>query len=181
MRQVVKSHMRDLWGNPCNCTSNFFAIKLGKVLCPFNVPVRIALNPALRIVSCVFSFFFFLSATAGDSGYCAWSVAALFLLFCPFITSVGPEHYLWDPQISLFNNFFIKNKSHDTIYIFKNYFTTVFSVLVFSFSNNKFNPNGPNTTLETTFFDKISYNYWGSKLLMVKSKVMLVMSPNKNQ
>ena len=73
--------------------------------------------------------------------------------------SVGPEHYLWDPQISLFSNFFIKNRSHDTIHIFKNYFVIIFSVLVFSFSNNKFNPNGPNTTLETTFFDKISYNY----------------------
>ena len=33
----------------------------------------------------------------------------------------------------------IKNESHDTIYTFKNYFATVFSV----FSNNKFNPNGP--------------------------------------
>ena len=33
----------------------------------------------------------------------------------------------------------IKNRSHDTIYIFKNYFATVFSV----FSNNKLNPNGP--------------------------------------
>ena len=31
--------------------------------------------------------------------------------------------------------------SHDTIYTFKNYFVTVFSV--FSFSNNKFIPNGP--------------------------------------
>ena len=35
----------------------------------------------------------------------------------------------------------IKNGSHDTIYTFKNYFATVFSV--FSFNNNKFNPNGP--------------------------------------
>ena len=35
----------------------------------------------------------------------------------------------------------IKNESHDTIYTFKNYFATVFSI--FSFSNNKFNPNGP--------------------------------------
>ena len=32
----------------------------------------------------------------------------------------------------------IKNGFHDTIYTFKNYFTTVFSV----FSNNKLNPNG---------------------------------------
>ena len=33
----------------------------------------------------------------------------------------------------------IKNWSHDTIYTFKNYFATVFSV----FSNNKLNPNRP--------------------------------------
>ena len=31
-----------------------------------------------------------------------------------------------NPQISLFNNFFIKNGSHDTIHAFKNYFVTVF-------------------------------------------------------
>ena len=40
----------------------------------------------------------------------------------------------------------IKNGSHDTIYIFKNYFVTVFSV----FSNNKFNPN----TLDNCFFEE---------------------------
>ena len=33
----------------------------------------------------------------------------------------------------------IKNESHNTIYPFKNYFATMFSV----FSNNKFNPNTP--------------------------------------
>ena len=33
-----------------------------------------------------------------------------------------------NPQISHFSNFFIKNGSHDTIYIFKNYFARVFSV-----------------------------------------------------
>ena len=37
-----------------------------------------------------------------------------------------------DPQISLFSNFFIKNGSHGTIYTFKNYFATVFSVFSFS-------------------------------------------------
>ena len=36
-----------------------------------------------------------------------------------------------DLQISFFNNFFIKNGSHDTIHTFKNYFTTVFSVFSF--------------------------------------------------
>ena len=41
--------------------------------------------------------------------------------------------------VHVFKN--IKNKSHGTIHTFKNYFTTVF--LDFSFSNNKFNPNGP--------------------------------------
>ena len=35
----------------------------------------------------------------------------------------------------------IKNGSHDNIHTFKNYFVTVLSV--FSFSNNKLNPNGP--------------------------------------
>ena len=35
----------------------------------------------------------------------------------------------------------IKNRSHYTIYTFKNYFTTVF--LIFNFSKNKFDPNGP--------------------------------------
>ena len=34
----------------------------------------------------------------------------------------------------------IKNGSYSTIHIFKNYFITIFSV--FSFSNNKLNPNG---------------------------------------
>ena len=46
-----------------------------------------------------------------------------------------------DPQILLFNNFFIKNESHGTIYIFKNYFTIVFLILIFNFSKNKPNLN----------------------------------------
>ena len=41
---------------------------------------------------------------------------------------MGPVHYSQDPQIALFSNFFIKNRSHGTIHTFKNYFTTVFSV-----------------------------------------------------
>ena len=32
---------------------------------------------------------------------------------------VGPVHYSQDPQTSLFSNFFIKNRSHGTIYTFK--------------------------------------------------------------
>ena len=38
--------------------------------------------------------------------------------------------------------FFIKNGFHGTIHTFKNYFATVFSISVFSFSKNKLNPNG---------------------------------------
>ena len=37
----------------------------------------------------------------------------------------------------------IKNESHDTIYIFKNYFAIVFSV----FSNNKLNSNDPRCSI----------------------------------
>ena len=37
-------------------------------------------------------------------------------------------HCLHDLQISHFNNFFIKNGSHDTLHTFKNYFVTIFSV-----------------------------------------------------
>ena len=49
-----------------------------------------------------------------------------------FSTLVGPVHYSRDPQISFFSNFFFKNESHGTIYIFKNYFTIMFSVFSFS-------------------------------------------------
>ena len=42
---------------------------------------------------------------------------------------MGPMHYLQDPQISFFNKTFIKNESHGTIYMFKNYFVIVFLVL----------------------------------------------------
>ena len=66
-----------------------------------------------------FSFLFFLAAVVDyssvNSAY-QWSV------------------YCWrDPQTTLFSNFFIKNGSHGTIYTFKNYFTTVFSVFNFQF------------------------------------------------
>ena len=44
-------------------------------------------------------------------------------------------------QITFFSNFFIKNRSHNTIYTFKNYFAIVFSVSVFNFNKNKLNPN----------------------------------------
>ena len=49
---------------------------------------------------------------------CAWTVKTLFM-HCSYTV----------------------HRSHNTIHTIKNYFTTVFSI--FSFSNNKFNPNGP--------------------------------------
>ena len=45
------------------------------------------------------------------------------------------------PYITFFSNFFIKNGFHNTIYTFKNYFTTVFLISVFNFNKNKLNPN----------------------------------------
>ena len=49
-----------------------------------------------------------------------------------FINLMGPVNSAQDPQTSLFSNFFIKNGSHGTIHIFKNYFATVFSVFSFN-------------------------------------------------
>ena len=64
-------------------------------------------------------------------------------------------HCLWVLQIPLFSHFFIKNRSHDTIHIFKNYFPTVFSVTVFNFNKNKLNPNGPYTQNKQTSLQKV--------------------------
>ena len=72
-------------------------------------------------------FFFFGSAAIVDFVNCEQCIRALFTV----------------PQITLFSHFFIKNRSHSTIYTFKNYFATVFSVSVFNFSKNKLNPNTP--------------------------------------
>ena len=80
------------------------------------------------------------------------SVFVLFLFFVFFIYFweralaffaflVCLAHYLRDLQISFFNKNFIKNMSHCTIYTFKNYFATIFSV--FSFQQNKRYPNTP--------------------------------------
>ena len=61
--------------------------------------------------SAFFFFFFFLSVFL-------WLYATL----------VGPVHCSRDPQTSFFSNFDVKNRSHGTIHIFKNYFTIVFSI-----------------------------------------------------
>ena len=75
----------------------------------------------------LFFFFFFFQPAIVDFVNCEQCICVLFTV----------------SQITLFSNFFIKNGSHNTIYTFKNYFATVFSVSVFSFSKNKLNPNTP--------------------------------------
>ena len=96
------------------------------------VTVWITIIPTSTFYNCVFLFFFFFgSAAIVDFVNFEQCTDALFTI----------------PQITLFNHFFIKNGSHSTIYTFKNYFATVFSVSVFSFSKNKFNPNTPKFVL----------------------------------
>ena len=63
-----------------------------------------------------FFFFFLLLAVKADFFNREQCICALFT----------------NPQISLFINFFIKNGSHDTIHIFKNYFVTMFFSFQFS-------------------------------------------------
>ena len=94
------------------------------------------------------------SSASLDSNYCGiWVFVLRFsLFFFSFFFCSARICWLFhgeqcicalftNPQIPLFSNFFIKNGSHGTIHTFKNYFVTVFSVLVFSFSKNKLNPN----------------------------------------
>ena len=93
------------------------------------VTVWFAMKPTSTFLLHVFLFLFlfFFQPAIVDFVNCEQCICVLFTV----------------PQITLFNNFFIKNGSHNTIYTFKNYFATVFSVSVFSFSKNKLNPNTP--------------------------------------
>ena len=70
----------------------------------------------------------------------------------------APVHSSRVSQIPLFSNFFIKNGSHSTIYTFKNYFATVFSISVFSFSKNKLNPNTPFIYIYIYIYEPILHN-----------------------
>ena len=91
---------------------------------------------AFYFFSFLFFFFFFQAAFQWDLsnyGYCSCTVneqqPQLFdyssvnsaLMYCSRVL-----------QTSIFSHLFIKNESHGTIYTFKNYFTTVFSVFSFS-------------------------------------------------
>ena len=91
----------------------------------------------------LFFFFFFSTHVSGDK--CNRGVLFSTVWPCFFDISVNQwaRALFMDPQISFFINFFIKNGSHSTIYTFKNYFATVFSVFSFQFQQNKFYPNTP--------------------------------------
>ena len=104
--------------------------------------LRLRLDWDENFCVCVYGFFFFFFSRVFERfegcGYCSctvqWTVAANF----DFSNIFGPittyRVLFTDPQISLFNNFFIKNESYDTIYTFKNYFATVFFSFQFQFS-----------------------------------------------
>ena len=98
---------------------------------------------ALRFSFYVFSFFFFFFNAFSPSQ--AATVHVLYMNSSHNIWPVLREQYIYalftSPQISFFINFFIKNGSHGTIYTFKNYFTTVMSVINFQFQQNKSYPN----------------------------------------
>ena len=90
-----------------------------------------------RLRFSIFFFFFFFVTLKRYCSSLLWTVAVTFdreQCICALFM---------DPQITLFNNFFIKNGSHGTIYTFKNYFATVFSVFSFQFQQNKFYSNRP--------------------------------------
>ena len=70
-------------------------------------------------------------------------VSPLFLLFFWSVFFCGFMSHQWvsctvheTHKPLFFINFFIKNRSHDTIYIFKNYFVTVFSIFNFQRYSN---------------------------------------------
>ena len=85
-------------------------------------------------------FFFFFSCVLGQIlllrllfMHYSWTVAAKFDLSNNFQPINAHRALFTDPQISLFNNFFIKNRSHGTIHTFKNYFATMFFSFQFQF------------------------------------------------
>ena len=99
--------------------SNWFKVWFGQRVCASTFPLLFLRFPFYFIL------FYFFSAAVFDQVFCEQYIHALF---------TDPTNY---------SNFFIKNRYHSTIYLFKNYFATVFYISVFSFSTNKLYPNGP--------------------------------------
>ena len=89
-----------------------FKIK-SKTRCPLGFKLLWRLLWRMRFCYAVFIFLFFSFQSAFvDFSTDEQCIRALFI----------------NPQILLFSNFFIKNGFYSTIHIFKNYFTTVFSI-----------------------------------------------------
>ena len=86
-----------------------------------------------------FFFFFIFTRFWRSAATVQWTVTAN----VDFFSKQCIRALFTDPQISFFINFFIKNGSHGIIYTFKNYFTTVISVISFQFQQNKSYPNRP--------------------------------------
>ena len=135
------------------------------------MPVWIALKPALCFVSCVFSFhFFFLWATAGDSGYYTWIVADFSYFFVPLslqwvpYTVYGTHKYHFSTIFSLKIGLTILF-THLKIILLQ-----CFQFQFFSFSNNKFNPNRPIDRLPSKLNDKLTlvhkYKQWSWRFLL---------------
>ena len=92
------------------------------------VPIWLLMKrpPSTPASAFFFFFFFFLKRST-------------FMWLYAFL--VGTVHCSRDSQFFFFDKTFIKNRSHDTIYTFKNYFVTIFSV--FNFQQNMQYPNTP--------------------------------------
>ena len=103
-------------------------ILLFTTMCVFGFQVCVS---KLRLVP----FFFFFSRVLVYCGYC--SVNSNRKCWLSAVNSAH-MHCLRTHKFHFFINFFIKNGSHITIHIFKNYFATVFSVFSFQFQQNKF-------------------------------------------
>ena len=101
--------------------------------------LRVGLDCAFGVWRLCFSFFFFFFLHAFVRlrllfMYCSMNSSRKVWLFYFFQPISAYRVLFMDLQISFFNNFFIKNGSHGTIYTFKNYFATVFFSFSFQFS-----------------------------------------------
>ena len=116
-------------------------------ICHINFLTPLTLSACLDWAkSCSFTLFFFFSTATFDFS----------------TVNSTPVHCLRVSQITIFSNFFIKNEPHNTIYTFKNYFTTVFSVSA-KISCMQTDPKGSseyNWKLKNTVA-KFFLNVWG--------------------
>ena len=106
---------------------------------------------------CFFFFFTYLWDLRLLFIHCAWTVAAKFD-FSYIFQPISAHHALFmDPQISLFNNFFIKNEFHDIIHTFKNYFAIIFFNFQFQFLIFSYIQMYPN--MHVPLFYREEWNY----------------------